>query len=606
MQSQYTGGYLQLFKHVRGLPRADAQLTWFGLLVVAIAVATTPLLASFAARLTGVPFEDVQGAMQSVPATALVLALAVFTIAFGYLLVGAAQGPGVLWILVALQYIYQIAVIGISGGRTWLHLLPVVLVVAVGALTPNNRRWAQIVIAIALASVAIRLSPLPAAWRSVWYLLWIPAGAAFVALYAALARRPWPSAMARLGLAMVATAIYIVAIARAGTPKALAEGFHIALNNGITLLELLWFLLGVSFVSGAISFGQFVKRSIGHLAPESVRLWVLLAGWAGLIVWLKFPLSANPGPARTLGIAALILAIVALAARWRVRGMTREWLAGWIVASIALLGVVQAYFSIDIADVITREAGVLSLAAFVYAILWEITGRIPDIPLATPRFARPSPLLLYLGVILLVGAAALFGLSANLKYFQELVILSQYRGALALWMVVGLRELLAAWPAFSTDARRRAVDAFLFGALLAVPAFLIRAAAGEEVGNTVAIAALLVSALVLAARWPEVRRPLPAAVVGAAAALGFAASMSSRVVVALLHPLLYMLSALGAPLALKQAADVIFAWENDIPWHATDQWLYYAVLPVLAVLINVAFAWLRVRTASRVTAETGA
>jgi hypothetical protein len=139
-----------------------------------------------------------------------------------------------------------------------------------------------------------------------------------------------------------------------------------------------------------------------------------------------------------------------------------------------------------------------------------------------------------------------------------------------------------------------------------VPVFLVRAAVGEELGNAVALAALLVSALVLAARWPEVRRPLPAAVVGAAAALGFAASMSSRVVVALLHPLLYMLSALGAPLALKQAADVIFAWENDIPWHATDQWLYYAVLPVLATVMNAAFAWLRVRTAAPVTAEHGA
>jgi hypothetical protein len=146
------------------------------------------------------------------------------------------------------------------------------------------------------------------------------------------------------------------------------------------------------------------------------------------------------------------------------------------------------------------------------------------------------------------------------------------------------------------------VDAFLAGALLGVPAFLVRAAAGEGLGDALAIAALLLGGLVAVRRWPESRRPLAAAAIGVAAALGFAASRSSRILVGVLHPLLYMLSALGGPLALRDAARVIFAWQHDIPWRPADQWLYYAVVPAAAALLAAAAARQRVSAVAGATA----
>ncbi|MDR7421579.1 MAG: hypothetical protein QN159_03815 [Armatimonadota bacterium] len=595
---QYTDGYLKLFKHVRTLPRADARVATAGLLGAAVATGATPLLSTLGQQLPVIPFEDVAGVMRSVPAPAFALALATFVVGLGFLVVGAALGPGALWIVVALQYVYQAVLIGLAAGRTWLHVVPLALPVAVGALTPGHRPWAQVAVAVIVASIAVRLSPLPAAWRASWYLLWPPAAAVFVGLYVALARRPWSVAGARLGLAVGGTIVYLAATGYGRSPRALAEAFHVVLNNSITLLELTWFLLGVSFVAGAIALGQFAARALRHLAPAPVPLWGLVAGWSAVVASLAVPEGGVGAPGAAWELVAVGLGLAVLAARWRMRGMTREWLTGWIVATVAVIGVAHAALRIDVAEVITREAGLLSIAGFTYAVVWEIASRVPEVPLATPRFGRPSPLLLYLGVTLVVGAAALFGLSANLKFFQQVVVLSQYRGALALWMAVGLRELLLAWPAFSADAYRKAVDAFLGGALLAVPVFLLRAAAGEPAGHTGAVAAVLASATLAAMRWSDAGRPFLAAVVGLAAALGFAASLSSRVLVALAHPLLYMLSALGGPLALRRAADVIFAWQNDIPWRPVDQWLYYGVVPALAASCAATVAWLRGRWAT--------
>jgi hypothetical protein len=594
---QYTEGALKLYGHITQLPRPEASAAWLGVAAAALAVIATPLLAGAAGGLPGIAFEDTSGAMRSAPVPAVVLALAVFSLAWGYLLAGAAQGPGLLWIVTGLLFVYMLVGIGLAVGRSYLHLLALALPVAVGAISRGGRRWAQVGLVLLVSTVMVRLVPLPPAWRARWYLLWPAAVALALGLHALLARRPWAAPGWRVLLGGCASALYLAVTVLVSSPRAVAGGFDVSLNNTITILEMLWFLLGAAFIAGAVAFGRFAHRVVGLMVSDPIPAWVLIIGWAALVAWaFRGPLVGGPAIAQAASAAVLLAAAAALALRWRQKGLARQWLAGWFVGSIAVLGAVQAYLSLDVSDVLRREAGTLSLIAFAYAVTWEVAGRIPDVPLAARGFGRPSPLLLYLGVILLVSAATLFGLSADLKFFQQVVTLSQYKGAASLWIPVGLVTVLGAWPAFPVSARPRVLQAFLWGALLAVPCFVLRAALGPGPSDLIALSAAAGLGLLLVSRWREARGAIPAAAIAAAAALGLAVSMAQRLLVALLHPLLTMIAALGGPRVFQRAGNAAFDMVHGTGWRSADQLTYYVLGPAAAIGVAVLAA--RVRQAA--------
>ncbi|MGQ0548222.1 MAG: hypothetical protein ACT4PY_00925 [Armatimonadota bacterium] len=590
---QYTEGVFQMVAHVRALPRTEARLTLVGLGCAALAVIATPIFATLGPRLAGLAFADAFERTQFVPGAAFVLCVALFSLAWGYILSGAAAGPGLLWILTGLFYLFLIGTTGFAIPRDspWanLHLVAFSLPVLVAALTPGGRTWGKAVLAVLAAGIAMRSTPVPDLVGAPWRLLWVPAGAVMVGIHFLIARRPWSSAVRRTALAVTVTGLYLLAAAALSSPTAVAERFHYSLTLAFSAIELLWFVLGASFVAGAIGLGLFARRMVEVIAADPVPLWGLLAGWIAALLWLK-PFEGPPG---SLSIAVMLgAALAVLAVRWRRTGMTRAWLAGWFVTSIAVLLIMRANASLDIRDVLTREAGAMSVAAFSYAMIWEVAGRIRKIPLTAPGFAQPSLLLLYLGVLLLVGASTLFGLAANLPEFQKSVILSEYLGAVSLWIPIGLLTLVRGWPAFPANARGRLITAFLIGVGLAVPGFLLRAGTAPGVATAVNVFAIVVVSMLLVCIWPQVRSPLPAAAVGLAAALGFAVSIHRRVLISLLSMMLTMIAGFTRDAPLYQAARRMlvqaFPGTSDelvllVPWHQADQLIYYGVAPALAL-----------------------
>jgi hypothetical protein len=582
---EHAGGVIELRKHLRKLPRPESRIAWTGLVCAAAVVIATPLLAGFAPQFGQLVFEDARGRSQSVPGAAVTLALAAFSIAWGYILSGAALGPGLLWIVTALMYIFLTVHIGFAIGRSYLHVVALMVPVVVGALSPMRRSWSNVLLGLLVASIAVRLAPLPPALRAFWYLVWVPAGGLMLGLDHLLSRRPWTSAARRAGLATVIIAGYFLAVGMlVPNPGIVAGALSLSLDLAIGFFGLLWFLLGASFVSGAISLGRFAHRVVEIVTPKPLPRWAVPILCILLAVWVtRFPQEGTVFAARPLAAGLLMLLLMALGLRWRRSGITHEWVAGWLVATIAALAILRAYATLDIGDLLVREAGILSLAAFTYAIVWEVAGRLSKVPLSTPHFLQPSPMLLYLGLVLLISAASLFAIAGNLQYFQEVVVLQQYRGAVSLWIPMGLLVLVRAWPGGDPAVGPLAVRAFLVGALLAVAVFLTLASGAPGMAAAGAVAAVVVLAVYLVRRWPHAPSLLSGAAIGVAVALGFAVSLSQRVLVDLLPPLLGMPAVLFGIPALRSAAVAIRQWSDAALWQPSDRFLYYAAAPVLAL-----------------------
>lgn len=592
VEFSFSEGVRELYQHLRALPREEARLTWVGLALAGVIVLATPLLAAVGPWFDPLVFQDENGVAQVIPAAALVLALAAFALAWSYVLCGAAQGPGVVWILVATFYTYLLLYVGSAVGRSYLHLIVFLLPVMLAALTAEGQKWGKIIFAVAVASVAIRATPVSSLLRVPWYVLWIPCGVLMVALHTGIARRPWPLPSARVALATAGTTVYLIGIATS-TPQSavLAKALNLALNSVTGMLELLWFLLGVSFVSGALALGQFARRVVELGSPWLHVRWVVLVGGTVLSLWvLRFPVEGEFA-ARPWGAVLLVVLAAGLMVRWRRRGMTEEWLAGWFVVTVAALALLQAYATLDIGEILTREAGLLSVLGFTYAMVWEVVGRIPKVPLAAQGFRRPAPLLLYVGVVLLIGAASLFGLAAHLTYFQQVVILRQYRGAISLWIPMVLLLVLRSVPGFSPAESTRLIHAFVLGALVAVPAFLLRAS-GLWGADVVGLAAVVALALYLVRRWSEITAWLPSAAVGAAIAAGFAVSLSQRLLVYLLAELLSMSGAMSTVPVLTEAGKAVFDTIGTAVWRPVDGLVYYLIGPALAGAMAVVMAWI--------------
>jgi hypothetical protein len=549
-----------------------------GLAAVGLAVAATPLLATYAGHLTGVEFENVRGTISTIPMLAVAIAAGLFAAAWGFLLSGAAQGPGLLWMFAGLQYLYGMITIGLAAGRSFLHVVPVLLLVVIGAVSPGGRPWAKVGLAVAIASTLLRLTPLPPVVRTTWYLYWLPVGAALAFAHLALQKRaPWrPST--RVAVASIVTFTYMAIVAGTVGVRPLTEWFHTTLDNLTSMLQVVWFLLGAAFVAGAIELGGFMRRIVDVATPAPVPTWGLLLAWIGAVLWSGIP--AAPHQTRALTLAVVVGAVVILAARWRVRGMSREWLAGWFVGSLAALFGLKAYLSLDLADIITREAGALSIVAFTYAVVWEVTGRIPSVPIESRHLTRPSPLALYLGTIILIGAVALFGISANLKFFQQIVVLGQYVGALALWMPVGLLTLAGAWKRVPRPALARFAQAFLISMVVSVPVFLWRASGTSSGADVAAVIVAVILASGLVSVWPEASADrVVACGIGAAVGFGLAAHLETGIPSVFLHGPLVMVAALAGIPQLKSIGDWVLRVASTPPWGLRAEIAYYWVIP---------------------------
>jgi hypothetical protein len=270
--------------------------------------------------------------------------------------------------------------------------------------------------------------------------------------------------------------------------------------------------------------------------------------------------------------------------------MTGPWLSTAFVATAAALLILEAVFTLDLAETVQREAGVLSLLAFVYALIWEVTGRLPGIPGEVPGLARPAPLLVCLGMILLVGAAAMFGFAANLHFFQGAALLSQFKGAITLWMPVLLLTLARSWPAFPAEAGRRAVHAFAIGIVLAVPGLVLRSALPLPAVDGALIVAVIMIAVVLVARWSDVRTSVPSAAVGYALAHGFAASLSQDVLVPVLAGLLNVVGSLFLFDSVNALSVALFRIALEKPWGIMEQQLFYLTAPFATAMAAVVTA----------------
>jgi hypothetical protein len=596
VQYQYTSGYFRLLSYLRRLPREESRLTSVGLALVALLLLATAASVAMAPALARIAFEDVTGTMQSVPVVAVVLSVAAFAVAWACLLAGSAAGPGILWMIAGLLWVYSLVVIGLAHGRSWLHLVPLGLPLAVGALTPGSRPWANVGLTLVIASVTIRLSPFPAAWRAMWYLPWLPLAAALLWLQAAAARRAHLSAVRRTVVVAGALLAYLCAVGVLANPRQVVEGFHVSLNNAIGFLELLWFLLGASFIAGAIALGQFAQKAIGLATSARTTPWLLPVAWLIVVIWIV-GVPFQPAWAHALGLALVGVFAIALVVRRSTRGLDSEWLAGWFVTSIGTLGALRAYTALDLGEVVTRDAGLISLVAFVYAVVWEVAGRIPDVPSETRHFMRPAPLLLALGIVLIMGAAALFGFAANLKFFQQVVVLAQYRGALILCIPVAVLTLVDSRAIVPADARRRFGEAFVIGAIVGIPVFALRAVLGAEVANWGAVAGAAWLAIWLTRHWPQAATRLGAAGVAGAASFGLTVSVASRAIVILVPPLLTMAAALGGPSQLRHAAETIAGWTSSTGWSPRDQVFNFLVAPLSAVAVAIGTATVRSRSA---------
>ena len=602
LRFKYTDKFVHFWGHLRGLPSEESRITHAALALAACVVVGTPLLVVFGSHWGTFAFQDVMDARQSLSVPGLALTFLAFGAGWGYVLAAGAQGPGWLWPLIAVEYVYLVVLVGLVDKRSYLHLLALALPVAVAALTPRTSRWAQIVVAVAVASVAAHLTPLatwhPNAWYR-WYVAWPFLAAAFIGLSFALARRPWPSASHRVCLAAGGTVLYLAAIALlAGQPGQLATWVNVSLNEAFALLALLWFLMGASFIEGAIGLAQFARRSLEILAPDRWLDWATAAGWVGLAVWTvrRPPNTLSPWEA-WWPAAALAALGVALVIRWRRQGVDRDWLAGWFVASAAVVLALRAYVAHDIRGLMTNHLTLLSVGMFVYGITWEIVSEIRTVPLEARGFGRPSPLLFFLGAVLLIDAASLFGLTSHLVVFQEEIVLNEYDGVVALCIPIALLSAARTWRLLPPEAIRRCQHAFGAGALVAVPAFLLRAAAPLAAVDVFIVVAVASLAAAFALHVPRPSGARTAAALGCAVALGFAVSLSQRVLVDPLVDVLNMLGALFGIQVSRVAALQIRGWSQgaaDLPPPAL---LYYAVAAAAIVAALALDAALRGRPA---------
>jgi hypothetical protein len=604
VQFQYTSGHLGLIRHLKSLPREARTLAVAALILAGVAVVAMPLLAPLS-RIGGVQFENVEGTESVISIPAFVVALAVFSVAWGYLLAALALGPGLIWIFGGLRYAFGMLAVGLAAGRSFWHVVPIALPVVMGALsaaggargatvpggtievttaTPSGGRpalWSTVALAMLLGGVAVRMSPLPDAIRARWYLYCFPAGVSFFALHVAIVRwlRVGVHARALVG-ALGTLASFGVTWTLAGD-RNVVHWFHIMLDNLSFWLQIVWFVLGAAFVTSAIEFGQFARSMVGVVAQEPVPAWTLFIVWGAAVAWIGVP---EPGPARISALAVLGIAVAVLLARWRRRGTTREWLAGWLVASLAALLIVTFLSTYDVSDTMTREAGVLTVVGFVYALLWEVTGRIPNVPLRTAWFDAPAPLVFYLGVILLTCGATLFGIAANLDFFQLVVRTHQYLGAMTLWIPMLLLLLVRAWPRLPAPAPQRFVTAFAVGMLAGVPIFLARAA-GWHVPDAWIDVILLLLAAGFVRLWPETQDPLVAGGVGVAATLGLAVHLTTAIPTVFLNGVFVTLGTLfGVPLFVAIASAI---WEaSRVPFPTPETFFgYFWLSPAVTGLI---------------------
>ncbi len=583
--------FVKFHDHVRSLPDEERLLTWVALALAGVVVIATPVLAGFGSRFAAVPFQDVQDQAQSLPAPALVLAFLAFSLGWGYCLGGAAQGPALLWVLAGLLYEYMILQIGLAAGRSYLHVVPILLSVAVGALTPHGRLWGRLVLIACVARFGISLLPFPLAIRAHWYYVWPFATALLAGVHLLLARRPWSSSPARTALASATTLGYFLLIA-ATTHNwtALATWLHVSLNSAIGYLDLLWFLLGASFVGGAIALAMFARRAIERIFPPGILPWAILGGWIALAAWAfrSVPKGAH-GPYDRYVVGILLTSLLVLVVWWRRKGITKDWLAGWLVASVAAVLSLRTYLSIDIGSLVSGKTDVRALFAFAYAVTWEVASHIRSIPLSMPALPQPAPVLLYLGMVLIICGASLFGLAANLKYFQEVLILNEYDGALSLGLPLGLLAAAATWPVLPHGVIRKSVAAFVLASVLAVPAFLLRATTGPWTWPLL-IAGLVAFTLILASRWLEIERPFAGAALGCATGLGFAVSLSHRVFIDILWQLMTMLAAFSGIAGSREPAKAVQRWAQDTAWSTIDQVAFLVVAPLLTMLAGALFA----------------
>ena len=597
LRLRYTDRYLTFFNHLRTLPRAEAWTARAGLAVVAAIVLAMPVLAWLRVRLPGVAFQNVDGSPAGIPEAGLVLTLLAFAAGWAYALAGAAQGPGVLWLFVGVQYVYFVVFIGLARTPlTYLQLIPFLLAVVVGALTPNIRPWAQYLLIALVASIIVRTAPLADRLHGIpWPAAWVPAAAVLVLVHHLLARRPWRSAGARAALAAGGTGVYVAAVARIAGRGDLATALNVSLSGTFEILSLLWFVLGAAFVGGGLGLAKLVREGLDTMTPARAMPWLAGAGWLALLGWtlLRPPACGScagetvfPVTPVTVAVLGAFLALLAAGARRRV--LSRDWLAGWLVASLAAVLVLRAYATHGLRGVVAAGAGAeagsaaLAIAGFLYAITWEVSGELAHIPLSTPRLARPSPLLLFLAGVVLISGAALFGTTAGLTDFQKYIILNEYQGAAALSIPLALLAGARMWPVLTPAALSRAVTAFYWGAVLAVPAFLLRAAALGTAAEVIAAAAPAGLAVYLLTRWTDARAPAAAAAVGAGAALGFMVSLTQRVLVGVLQDVVFMTALLLKNAPLRYAAVQIRDWQTAAITIPRDDGLLAAVAAILA------------------------
>ncbi|MDR7543564.1 MAG: hypothetical protein QN120_04865 [Armatimonadota bacterium] len=599
LRFRLTDDIATLRTHLRGLVRDERRAVCAGLVFSALLVVITPALAGLAPRLDALPFPESSrpGGTATVSTPALAVALAGFAVAWSYLLAGAAAGPGLLWIAASLLYAYQVWPIGFPLGRSVLHLVPLGLPVAIAALTPHGSRWGKVVAAVLLASIGARSLPGPPGTARLLALLAV-VGAAFLGLQAVLARRR-ASAGWRVALGTsVLLAHFLVVAVVSGDRAAMAGTLNGSLFHSLWFLTILWFLLGASFVSGAVALARFARDALEIAMPHSSPGWMLATGWGLLAAWVwGLPAGDHPLPLRPLSAVIAGAGLAAVVVVWVRRGMTRQRLSTVFVVTAAALVILRAALTLDLDQAIDRGAGALALLAFVFALVWEVIGRIPHIPLQTRHLSRPAPLLLYMGAIPLVSASMLFGFAAGLDTFQRLALLSQFKGAAALWVPILLLMLARSWPAFPPQAGRRVVAAFAAGMVMAIPGVLLRTALPSAMVDGGLVLAIAAAAAALVVRWPDAHASVPSIAVGYALAYGFAASLAQVVLIPVLAGLLEVVGTLFPLNPASTLADALLGAAMAATWSAVDQQLFYVVTPGLAGLAAMAAA----RIAARIT-----
>jgi hypothetical protein len=598
----YTGGVVHVWGHVRALPRPESRLAAFGLLGAALTIVATPILVHLGPQWSVLQFVDAENRPQVVPAAALFIAIPLFALAWGYLLSGAAQGPGLLWISLSLFFMFITGVIGfaiplkspLANAHLVIYCMPVIL----GALTPGGRMWGKLALAVFAAGIAMRATPVPDFFPTIpWRLLWIPASLVMIGLHLLIARRPWTSTAGRVAVSAGTTTLYLFFVTWRASPATVAETLNYALTLSYSLIDSLWFILGASFVAGAIALGAFVRRLAGMLASEPAPVWGPLVGWGVAMAWLKPQQVAAPGLYWVAGL--MVGGLIAMTARWITRGMSSDWLARWLVVSVAAVVVAQTYLTLDIRDVLARGAGALSVVIFVYSLTVEVAGHITKVPLSIYGLEQPAPLVLYLGVVLLVGASTLFSLAANLVVYQQEIVLFEYLGTVSLWIPIGLMTLAHDLPGLRREAMARVAPAFVWAAVLAVPGFLLHADIAPSLAAAVNIAAAAVLAVVLVRRWRDVRGAISGALIGAAVALGFAISLHRRVLIGVVSMMMTAIAGFTRDQPLRAAAQRILYQafpgrgadlDVFVPWQSRDTLVYYVVGTLAVTGIAAAFS----------------